>query len=64
MTAEDILKRPHTGHPTYRVRGALELALRDAYAAGCIAAKTRSLYTAMEYAARNAPIIATMIADE
>lgn len=43
-------------------RGALEYAIRDAYAAGCSAAQRMSIYTAMEYAAREAPGVAQKLA--
>ncbi len=42
-------------------RSELELCLRDAYAAGCQAAASRSLITAMDYAKRQAPIVAERI---
>jgi hypothetical protein len=42
-------------------RSELELCLRDAFAAGCEAVSQRSLFTAMEYAKREAPIVAARI---
>lgn len=47
-------------HPRsqYDKRSELELCLRDAFAAGCEAVSTRSLFTAAEYAKREAPIVA------
>lgn len=43
-------------------RDEIELYLRDAYAAGCSAAQSRSLFTAMEYAAREAPKLRALLA--
>ena len=45
-------------------RGAIELWLRDAYAAGCNAAASKSLLTALEYAKREAPKLAEAIASD
>lgn len=42
-------------------RGELELCLRDAFAAGCEAAQSRSLVTAAVYAEREAPIVSARI---
>jgi len=42
-------------------RDNVELFLRDAYAAGCSAAQSRSLLTAMEYAKREAPRLRAVI---
>lgn len=51
------------GHPRHegQTRDEFELFLRDAYAAGCNAAANRSLYTAMEYASREAPKLRALI---
>lgn len=49
---------PRSGHDK---RSELELCLRDAFAAGCEAASQRSLFTAAEYAKREAPIVAERI---
>lgn len=45
-------------------RDEIELFIRDAYAAGCQAAQERSLFTAMEYAAREAPKLRAVIAQQ
>lgn len=53
MSKDDLV-----GHPRFGDNGGrdeIELFLRDAYAAGANAAYARSLVTAMEYAAREAP---------
>lgn len=62
MTVEEILAKKH---PLYKnqKRGALELALRDAYAAGANAGKTVGFPLAMDYAERAAPIVAEMLCE-
>ena len=47
--------------PEGETRDEIELFLRDAYAAGCNAASSRSMVTAMEYAAREAPKLRALI---
>lgn len=47
------------GH--HNTRDEIEMFLRDAYAAGCSAAQSRSLFTAMEYAKREAPRLRSLI---
>ena len=42
-------------------RDDIELFLRDAYAAGCNAARSGSMYTAMEYAGREAPRLRALL---
>jgi hypothetical protein len=51
-------------HPKARTdeRDDVELFLRDAYAAGSNAAHSRSLFTAMEYAEREAPRLRALLA--
>lgn len=45
-------------------RDEIELFLRDAFAAGCRAARERSLFVAMEYAAREAPKLRSVLAQQ
>lgn len=54
------------GHPRSGMgsRGELELCLRDAYAAGCNAARSNSLFCAMDYAKQQAPIVAERLRHE
>lgn len=63
MTKDELMSKKHTDYPNDK-RGALELALRDAYAAGCNAAKHMSLDVAFRYAERTAPKIAEMLVDD
>lgn len=51
------------GHPRgpNEQRDEIELYLRDAYAAGCHAAQSRSMVTAMEYAHREAPKLRAIV---
>jgi len=60
MTKDELMAKKHTDWPDDK-RGALELALRDAYAAGCNAARCMSLDVALSYAQRTAPRIAEML---
>lgn len=50
----------HPRSPRER-RDEIEMFLRDAYTAGCRAAQQRSLVTAMEYAAREAPVLRRLL---
>lgn len=61
QAALKLLKVQHPKWGPDPDRGALEYALRDAYAAGCSAAQNRSLVTAQEYAKRVAPEVAAML---
>lgn len=59
-----VIRHPEWSHKNPQDdRGAIELWLRDAYAAGCNAAASKSLLTALEYAKREAPKLAATIAD-
>jgi hypothetical protein len=60
---ERIHKLYDYAHPRspHEKRDEIEMFLRDAYAAGCRAAQQRSLVTAMEYAAKEAPVLRRLL---
>lgn len=60
MAELTMLQGAHPRAPG-ETRSELEMCLRDAFAAGCEAASTRSLFTAQAYARREAPIVAERI---
>lgn len=62
MEAYELLEKKHDDWPRHR-RGAIELALRDAYAAGCNARKRMIIVTAMDYAKRESERLANMLSD-
>ncbi|MCQ6468514.1 hypothetical protein NPN14_25140, partial [Vibrio parahaemolyticus] len=59
MPKSGAIKLDEDAHPRapHETRDEIELFLRDAFAAGCRAVWERSLFTAMEYAAREAKVL-------